>query len=94
MNITRDFLIYRGEVYPLVIIELSERECSRHFEYRFRMFADEDLHRAIEEGGENYDDTPDKDIEYYMDGDVRDWFFHRISDAVMKIRIARVILSR
>lgn len=101
MEIKKDTILYRGKEYPCVVIELTSEEADKHFESDTKVFADEELWDLISKS-DRWEETDNSDGEEDVDGLVDFYMDERtcarfcgglIPVSVMKIKVARIILS-
>lgn len=101
MDIKKDTITYRGREYPCADIALTEAEAAGHDMQQGFTFADEGLLRDMM-AAEGIDPSGftgeardiDLAVDYYMDdGTCGRYCAGEIPDPVMKVKVAREILS-
>ena len=100
MEIEKYTINYKGKDYPSCYISLTEEETIKHNESQFKEFVDWELWADMTNGTlkeESLDEAGreiDGQIDYYMDsGTVAAWHEGKISDSLMKYKVAKIILN-
>lgn len=100
MKIEKTTIRYHGKDYPTCSITLTEEEAEKHDESEFKEFCDYELWMTMTNGTgeeENLDregQMIDPYMDYYMDsGTVAGWHEGKISDSLMKYKVAKTIMS-